>query len=155
MVSLDTIDRWILRIMKRIGVPILRYAIAIIFIWFGMLKPFGLSPVQDLVEHTVYFMDPKTFVPILGWWEVAIGVCFLYRPLVRVGIPLLFLQLPGTFMPLVLLPEVCFTKFPVGLTVEGQYIIKNLIIIGSALVIGGTLEPLRAVPSAKPAAGAR
>jgi hypothetical protein len=114
-----------------------------------MLKTFGLSPVQELVEHTVYFLDPKLFVPILGWWEVAIGVCFLYKPLLRMGIPLMFLQLPGTFLPLILLPEVCFTKFPVGLTVEGQYIVKNVVILGSVLVVGGTLDPLRSNDSAE------
>jgi hypothetical protein len=69
-----------------------------------------------------------------------IGLCLLYRPLIRLGIVLLFVQLPGTFLPIVLLPEVVFTTFPYGLTVEGQYIIKNLVIIGAALVIGGTLR---------------
>ena len=62
------------------------------------------------------------------------------RPLIRISIFLLFLQMPGTFLPLVLLPEVCFTDFPYGLTLEGQYIVKNLIIISSALVIGGTVR---------------
>jgi uncharacterized membrane protein YkgB len=71
---------------------------------------------------------------------VAIGITMYYKPLIRVSIFLLFIQMPGTFLPLVLLPEVCFTKFPFGLTLEGQYIIKNLIIISSALVIGGTLN---------------
>lgn len=64
----------------------------------------------------------------------------LYRPLIRVGLLLLFVQLPGTFLPLVLLPDVVFTAIPYGLTVEGQYIIKNLVIIGAALVIGGTVR---------------
>ena len=142
MSYLDHIDRRIRELMSRFGTPVLQYSLAVIFIWFGALKPFGLSPAQVLVERTVYFVDPAWFVPFLGWWEVAIGICFLYRPLVRVGIPLLFLQLPGTFLPLVLLPGICFTAFPVGLTMEGQYIVKNLVIIGSALVVGGSLSPL-------------
>jgi len=141
MADLTKIDKRVRALMRKIGTPVLRYAIAVVFIWFGALKPFGLSPAQHLVEQTVYFINPKVFVPILGWWEVAIGVCFLFRPLVRLGILLLFLQLPGTFLPLVLLPEVCFTKFPVGLTMEGQYIVKNLVIIGAALVVGGSLGP--------------
>ena len=114
---------------------------AMIFIWFGLLKPFGISPAQELVENTVYWFDDKaTFVKFLGWWEVAIGVTICFRPLIRISIFLLFLQMPGTFLPLVLLPEVCFTDFPYGLTLEGQYIVKNLIIISSALVIGGTVR---------------
>lgn len=43
-------------------------------------------------------------------------------------------------MPLIFLPKVCFTAFPVGLTLEGQYIIKNLILIAAALVVGGTVR---------------
>tara|TARA_B100000614_G_scaffold46674_1_gene39731 strand:- start:754 stop:1134 length:381 start_codon:yes stop_codon:yes gene_type:complete len=112
-----------------------------IFIWFGLLKPLGISPAQELVENTVYWFDDKaTFVNFLGWWEVVIGFTMCVRPLIRISIFLLFLQIPGTFLPLVLLPEVCFTDFPYGLTLEGQYIVKNLIIISSALVIGGTVR---------------
>jgi hypothetical protein len=55
--------------------------------------------------------------------------------------------MPGTFLPLVLLPEVCFTIFPFGLTLEGQYIVKNLVIIGSALVIGSGLAKKTETPT--------
>ena len=48
--------------------------------------------------------------------------------------------MPGTFLPLILLPEVCFSNFPLGLTLEGQYIVKNLIIISAALVVGSTVR---------------
>jgi len=126
--------------MARYGIRLLRYSLGFIFIWFGALKPFGLSPAQDLVSNTVYFVDPAWFIPVLGWWEVLIGVGLLFRPLIRPAIALLFLQMPGTFLPLVLLPEVCFTAFPLGLTMEGQYIIKNLILISAALVVGGTVR---------------
>ncbi len=64
----------------------------------------------------------------------------LYRPLIRAALFLLFLQMPGTMLPLILLPDVCFTTFPYGLTMEGQYIIKNLVLIGAALVVGGTVR---------------
>ncbi|MEL1233455.1 MAG: hypothetical protein VW667_06060 [Candidatus Neomarinimicrobiota bacterium] len=105
------------------------------------MKPLGISPAQELVENTVYWFDDKTtFVNFLGWWEVVIGFTMCFRPLIRISIFLLFLQIPGTFLPLVLLPEVCFTDFPYGLTLERQYIVKNLIIISSALVIGGTVR---------------
>lgn len=138
--SFDTLDRAISARMERLGIPLLRWSLGIVFIWFGALKPFGMSPAQDLVANTVYFVDPDWFVPFLGWWEVAIGVGLLVRPLIRPAIFLLFLQMPGTFLPLVLLPEVCFTAAPIGLTMEGQYIIKNLILIAGALVIGGTVR---------------
>ena len=138
--KLDSIDRHIAGWMEQYGYLILRISIAIVFIWFGGLKPLGISPAESLVRGTVYWVDPDIFVPLLGWWEVAIGVTLLFRPLVRIAILLLFLQIPGTFLPLVLLPEVTFTHFPYGLTTEGQYIIKNLVIIGAALVIGGTVR---------------
>lgn len=133
-------DRRLISFMGRIGEPFLRLAIGIIFIWFGALKTIGeLSPAYDLVAATVYWLTPEIIVPLLGLWEVAIGISFLFSPLTRVAIFLLALQMPGTFLPLVLLPEVCFSVFPFGLTLEGQYIVKNLVIIGSAIVIGSNL----------------
>ena len=133
-------DNYLIALSAQLGVPFLRFSIGIVFVWFGGLKFFGhLSPAYDLVAATVYWLDPEFIVPILGAWEVAIGVCFLIPPLTRLGILLLALQMPGTFLPLILLPEVCFTVFPFGLTLEGQYIVKNLVIIGAALVIGAGL----------------
>lgn len=137
---LDAIDRRIAGWMQRYGMRFLRVSLAVIFIWFGILKPLGMSPAEHLVRNTVYWFDPDIFVPILGMWEVAIGVGLLFRPLLRFAILLLFLQMPGTFLPLVLLPSVCFTRIPFGLTLEGQYIIKNLILIAAALVVGGTVR---------------
>jgi uncharacterized membrane protein YkgB len=134
----DDIDYKIASFMDKYGILFLRLSLAITFIWFGILKPLGVSPAEELVKNTVYWFPPEYFVPILGWWEVLIGVFILFRPLIRISLFLLFLQMPGTFLPLVLLPEVCFTEFPYGLTLEGQYIIKNLILISAALVVGGT-----------------
>lgn len=136
----DTIDPIIAGWMHRYGHLILRISLGVIFIWFGLLKPFGQSPAADLIARTVYWFDPKVFIPILGWWEVLIGICLLIRPLIRVAIFLLFFQIWGTFLPLVFLPDVCFKQFPFVLTIEGQYIVKNLLIISAALVIGGTVR---------------
>jgi uncharacterized membrane protein YkgB len=137
------LDNQVVEMMGRIGLPFLRIGIGVIFIWFGLLKPLGLSPAAELLAKTVYWWTPEIVVPALGWWEVAIGVTFLIPQLTRVAIFLLAVQMPGTFLPLVLLPEVCFTVFPFGLTLEGQYIVKNLVIIGAALVIGSSVENTR------------
>lgn len=140
-VAFSTIfDRRVASWMDYYGHRLLRYSLAIIFIWFGLLKPLGLSPAADLVANTVYWFSPEVFIPILGWWEVAIGVCLLFRSLIRLALFLLFIQMPGTALPLLLLPDVCFSKIPFGLTLEGQYIIKNLTIISAAIVIGGTVR---------------
>ena len=139
--SFDDLDIFVTDFMSKWGVTLLRYSLGIIYIWFGALKPMGLSPAQELVENTVYwFENPSTFVPILGIWEVIIGITMIIKPLIRISIILLFIQMPGTFLPLVLFPEVCFTNFPFGLTLEGQYIVKNLIIISAALVVGSTVR---------------
>ena len=135
------LDRHIAGFMTKYGIVSLRWAVGIVFIWFGALKLFpGMSPAEELVKNTVYFFDPGWFFPLLGVWEMLIGLFLIIRPLIRVAILLLFLQMPGTFLPLVLLPDVCFTAFPFGLTLEGQYIIKNLVIISAALVVGGTVR---------------
>jgi len=137
------LDDTIVELMGRIGMPFLRIGIGVIFIWFGVLKPLGLSPAAELLANTVYWWTPEIVVPAIGWWEVAIGITFLIPQLTRVAMFLLAVQMPGTFLPLVLLPEVCFTVIPWGLTLEGQYIVKNLVIIGAALVIGSTIETKR------------
>ncbi|UWG47338.1 putative membrane protein [Halanaeroarchaeum sp. HSR-CO] len=139
-VRFDRLDRRIATAMGRLGVPTLRFALGVVFVWFGALKVIDQSPAASLVAETVVFLPPELFVPILGVWEVLIGLFFLYRPLIRVAILLLFLQLPGTFLPVVLLPEVVFQTVPYALTVEGQYIVKNLLIIGAALVVGSTVR---------------
>lgn len=142
-------DRWFINFLNRSSLTILRMSLALIFIWFGALKPFGQSPAVDLIKKTVYWLDPDVFIPILGVWEIAIGVCLLIVPLIRVGLFLLALQMPGTFLPLVLLPEICFTNFPFDLTLEGQYIIKNLVLIGAGLVVGSRLIPLEKLDASK------
>jgi uncharacterized membrane protein YkgB len=131
--------------MARIGVPALRVSLAVIFIWFGVLKPLGLSPAGPLVEATVGWLPVFTasqWVGVIGWWEVAIGVTFLWRATLRIAIALLFLQMAGTFLPLVMLPDVTFQagRYPYVPTLEGQYIIKNLLILSAALVVGGTVR---------------
>jgi uncharacterized membrane protein YkgB len=144
-VSFDEIDRKISAFMGRWGTVAVRISFGIIFIWFGILKPLGLSSAEPLVIATVPWLpifDGQTWVSIIGWWEVAIGIAFLFRRSIRVAVALLALQMVGTFMPLVVLPEVTFQAghFPYGPTLEGQYIIKNLMIISAALVVGGTVR---------------
>ena len=141
----DEIDRSISGFMRRWGILALRISLATIFIWFGILKPLGLSSAEPLIVATSRWLplfDGDLWVAIIGWWEVAIGITFLFRRTIRVAIALLALQMIGTFMPLVLLPAVTFQPghVPYVPTLEGQYIIKNLLIISAALVVGGTVR---------------
>jgi uncharacterized membrane protein YkgB len=139
----ETVDPVIAGWMRRHGHNLLRWSLAIVFIWFGILKPFGHSEANDLIAATVYWaFDPPTFIVILGWWEVLIGVCLLWRPLIRAALLLLTLQMGGTFLPLVLVPEATWSHIPWAPTLVGQYIIKNLVIIAAAIVVGGTVRPV-------------
>ncbi len=136
---LERFDRLVVWTMDAFGIKFARLALGIVFIWFGALKMIGeLSPAYDLVAATIYWLTPEIIIPLIGLWEVAIGVAFLFPPLTRLALLLLIPQMPATFLPLVLLPEVTFTVIPWGLTLEGQYIVKNLVIIACALIIGGT-----------------
>lgn len=135
-------DLKLITFLNRVSLPALQISLGIIFIWFGVLKVFGDSPANDLITKTVYWFNPDVFIPILGIWEAAIGLCLLVPSFIRVGLFLLALQMPGTFLPLVLLPEVCFVSIPFNLTLEGQYIVKNLVLIGAAMAVGGRLTPI-------------
>jgi len=127
--------------MAKHGLLILRISLGIVFFWFGMLKFFdGLSPAEELVRSTVHFVDPDIFLPVLAAWESLIGIGLITGKFLRVTILLLFLQMPGTALPLLVLPEKVWTVFPYGLTLEGQYIVKNLVLIGAGLVIGATVR---------------
>jgi uncharacterized membrane protein YkgB len=140
--KIKKIDRQIARWMSRWSIKAIRISFAIIFIWFGILKPFDLSSAESLLKATVVWLpfgSPEFWLSSIGLWEVAIGVTFLFSRTTKIAIALLFLQMFGTFMPLVFLPEVTFQNGNILTpTLEGQYIIKNVMIISAALVVGGT-----------------
>ena len=119
---------------------LIRLPLFIIFFWFGLLKVIELSPARQLIIDTVFWMpilSAETWVIIIGYWEMFIAIFFLTKRTTFLAMILLFLQMSGTFMPLILLPDITFqSSNPLLPTLEGQYIIKNIIIITAALVIG-------------------
>lgn len=145
----DRIDLRISQWMAAHAVSVLRVALGVVFVWFGALKLIpDMSPAEDLVRATVPFLPGDLFLPALGIWEIAIGIGFVTGRALRLTILLLFLQMPGTLSPIFLLPERVFSSFPLGLTLEGQYIVKNLVLIAAALVIGGTVRDRQRRPVA-------
>lgn len=139
-------DNLLTQWMARYGITLLRIGLGIIFFWFGALKLFpGWSPAEDLVRNTVYFVPPDLFIPVLAVWEMAIGLGLITGLFMRTTLFLLFLQMPGTALPLLVLPGAVWHSFPFGLTLEGQYIIKNLVLIAAGLVIGSTVRGGRIV----------
>ncbi len=143
--SLRNIDIKIINFFQRIAIPSARFSLFVIFFYFGLLKVIGLSPasglVQRLFENTIPFMSFHTFFIGFGIFECIIGVLFLIRGLERVVIPLLFIHMVMTFGPLILLPQETWQRFLVP-TLEGQYIIKNLVIIACGISIAAHLDPL-------------
>lgn len=121
---------------------LVRIPLFIIFFWFGFLKIIDLSPAQQFVQDTVYwmpFLSAADWTVVIGIWEVFIALFFLFKRTTFIAMILLMIQMTGTFLPLVILPEVTFQNSnPLLPTLEGQYIIKNIIIITAALIIGRT-----------------
>lgn len=144
--SIQKIDSSLINFFRRIFVPSARIGLFIVFFWFGFLKVIGLSPasgvVQRLFENTIPFMEFSTFLILFGLFECLIGVLFLIKGMERVVIPLLLIHMITTFGPLVYLPEETWQKFMVP-TLEGQYIIKNVVLIAAAVGIAAHLHPLK------------
>ena len=140
MATLRAVDLWIVAVFHRYGHVLHRVSLGGLFLWFGLLKPFGQKTTTSLLAHTVYWGEPDVVVPLLGWWEVAIGLCLIYRPFVRMALFLLAIRLPGTLLAFVLLPEVCFLQVPFVPTPEGQYLIKDVVILFAAIAIGGSVR---------------
>ena len=126
---------------------LIRIPLFIIFFWFGILKVLKMSPATELIIDTVFWMpllSAENWVIIIGYWEMAIGLCFLNKKTTLIAVILMFLQMSGTFLPLVILPEITFQNSnPFIPTLEGQYIIKNIIIITAALIIGRSYLKLK------------
>lgn len=142
---LDRVDRAVTAVLGRWSIPALRLALGTVFIWFGALKIGRLSPVSELVARTVYWFDPHWVVPALGVVEVAIGVGLIFGVLLRFVLLLFVGQMAGTFLTFVVLPHVCFRGGNLLLlTVEGEFVVKNLVLLAAGLVVGSTVRGRRA-----------
>jgi uncharacterized membrane protein YphA (DoxX/SURF4 family) len=144
-------DAAVTRWMAEHGVLLLRLSLGVVFAWFGALKFFSaLSPAQDLALRTMGVLTfgqvpPSVALPALAAWECAIGIGLLLGVCLRGVLFLLFLQMAGTFTPMIFFPGETFVRFPYAPTLEGQYIIKNLVLISAAITIGATVRGGRLV----------
>ena len=151
MEQFNHLDERITEWMAQYGPVLLRVSVGIVFLWFGFLKFFpGLSPAQELAGRTIEILSfgvvkPAVSVPMLAALETIIGLGLLFGLALRLVLFLLFFQMLGTLTPLFLFPSEVFTRVPYAPTLEGQYIIKNLVLISAALVIGATVRGGRMV----------
>lgn len=139
-------DERITTLMSRHGITLLRVSVGLVFLWFGVLKFFpDLSPAQDLAARTIDTLTfgairPAVSIPVLAAWEVLIGLGLITGRFLRLTLLLLFVQMLGTVTPLFLFPGETFTHFPYAPTLEGQYIVKNIVLVSAAVVIGATVR---------------
>src|SRR3989337_2038977 len=142
----DVVDALITSWMSRHGLPLLRISLGIVFLWFGALKFFpGLSPASDLAARTIATLSfglvpAAASIPLLAGWECLIGLGLLFGVFMRATLLLLAVQMAGTLTPLLLFPGEVFTRIPYAPTLEGQYIIKNAVLISAAIVLGATVR---------------
>ena len=147
----DAIDERITAWMARHGIALLRISVGVVFFWFGFLKFFpGLSPAETLATDTISVMtfgaiEPRVALFILATWECLIGLGLIFGKALRLTLLLLFLQMPGTITPMFFFPELTFRAVPFVLTIEGQYIVKNLVLVSAAIVVGATVRGGRLV----------
>ncbi len=147
----DRTDRAVTAWMARHGIFILRVSLGAVFVWFGAVKfvP-GLSPADGIATRTMQVLTagtigPEVTRPVLAAWEVLIGVGLLTGVWLRVTLLLMGVQLLGAMSPLVLLPRETWKIVPVVLTIEGQYIVKDVVLLAAGLVIGATVRGGRAM----------
>jgi len=139
------LDERIIRLFRVSYIPLARFALFVVFFWFGFIKLTGMSPAGELAEAltaktigTEYF---DLLFKLIALLECLVGILFLVPKAVRIVIPLLFFHMAVVCAPLVLVPEMTWQSFMVP-TLEGQYIIKNIVIIAVAFGIAAHTEPL-------------
>ncbi|KPK10007.1 MAG: hypothetical protein AMJ56_09350 [Anaerolineae bacterium SG8_19] len=137
----DRVDTTIVKWMARHGLTLLRISVGIVFLWFGALKLIPeASPAESLIQQSLPFLPMEQFLPVLAIWEMIIGLGFITGKFMRLTILLMIFQMIGAASPIVLNPTAVFVKFPFVLTLEGQYIIKNAVLVSAAFVIGATVR---------------
>lgn len=142
----NQIDKAITGWMTENGIRLLRISLGVIFLWFGFLKFFpGSSPAEQLATNTISILTfgiikPAVSIYMLATMETLIGLGLIFRIFLRTTLLILFFQMLGTVTPLFLFPTETFTLFPISPTLEGQYIIKNIVLVSAGIVIGATVR---------------
>ena len=146
MLAVFHLEQWVVRRMAHNGLFVTRIALGVTFLWFGLLKFLPMvAPIDVLAEKTLtiltfHLFRPATCLHVLAFFECVIGCGMLLKRFLRLTVVLLFLQMMGTFTPLLLLRQETWIHFPYFPSFEGQYIIKNLVLISAGIIVGATVR---------------
>ncbi len=131
-----SLDQQLTEILRPVVIPGLRILLGTVFIWFGALKLADVSPVGGLVAGTLPWAPHQVSVPLLGSVEVVLGLALVAGIFLRLVLPAVAAHLAGTFLTFVMLPQLMFRhNDPLLLTADGEFVMKNLVLIGATLVL--------------------
>jgi len=122
-------------------ITILRFSIGVIYLWFGVLKLFyGLSPAEQIASQTIHqltfgFLPDHVAINTLALWECGLGIMLMLCKYMRAVLLMMFIHMSFTFTPFIFFPHQTFMHLPYDFTLLGQYIMKNIIIISSGMVL--------------------
>lgn len=137
----NEIDQEVENVLGKVAIPSLRFSLGFIYLWFGLLKLLGVSPAAKLVTQTFHPIPPRVAVLLAGVWETVVGLGLITRKGLCPTLLLFFLQVIGTFMVFIRHPEQTFQNGnPLRLTQEGEFIMKNLILLAAGLVVASTAD---------------
>ena len=129
-------DARLARVLRPAALPSLRILLGVVFMWFGALKVAGVSPVAAMVAGTLPWADPHAVVLVLGAIEVLLGASLVTGVALRLALPVLAAHLCGTFLTFVMLPGLMFVQGdPLLLTEDGEFVMKNLVLIAATLAL--------------------
>jgi putative oxidoreductase len=119
----------------------LRIALGVVYLWFGILKIAGVSPIGDLVAAMLPFLPHDAAVVGMGWAEVILGAALI----IGFGVPwiaaAMILHLLGTFGVFLFHPAIVHNGNPFVVTLEGEFILKNLVLIAALIVVATHPKP--------------
>lgn len=132
-------DRFAGRLIERYSLPFLRWSLVIVLIWSGVLA------IADMSSGTVLLAESMgvpvgTGVVVLGAWEIAAGLGLAHDRTVGLGVWLVVGYVAVTMIPLIAMQSVTFLEFPLTPTFEGVYNVKNWVLLGGAITVGGTVD---------------
>jgi len=143
------IDNTLVSFFKKYGIVSLRVSLGLVFFWFGFLKFFpNISPAEVLATRTINvitfgLIPHDVSIKVLALWETLIGIGLLTNRAQRITLFLLWSQMVGAWFPLIIFPKEMFVAFPFVLTLEGQYIVKNLVLIAASFVLAAHVHSVR------------